>query len=313
MLCRELGLHCDDWDTSRGLSCNDHNVVTVYEYYSDLYMRHPELQWAGMAALAGGHVYGGMQDMHVLRKASRDVREQILRRHFPQMPAVLLDALVGATEAEFEFFEDKFVSMHKQIFRDLGWQHMAYDRGGIQEMRRLAAAGQLPRAELDAWEDIASGDPERIANGNEALLYREQKIILQDDYDEMKGHHGLVGLAMTYMMGQTTESPIPGGKPFREVVNEVGTINLPDEICLTPWGPCQSLGDITVRAPFATGNIATFDSRWKWITEDMLPRYQYLLEHEPDRIREEIGRPPHELADESRLIPIGYDPEDGVC
>ncbi|MFF5260377.1 DUF2515 family protein [Actinomadura viridis] len=315
LLCRQQQFHCDDWDPSRGLSCNDHNVVTVYRYYADLYLRNPELQWAGMASLAGGLVYGGMQDLHVLRKMSRDAREEVLRQRFPMMPNELIAAIAGATEAELEFFEDKFVAMHKQIFRDLGWQHLAYDRGGIQEIRRLADEGQIPRATLEAWEDIASGDPRRVSRGNEALLYREQKTILQDDYDEMKNHHGLLGLAVTYMMGQTSESPIPGGRPFRDVVNELATVDLPDQICLTPWGPCQSIpvDDITLRAPIATGNIATFDSRWKWISEDMLPRYQELLRTDPDRIRREVRRQPGDRAAEGRLIPIGYDPKDGVC
>src|SRR5206468_4333595 len=130
---------------------------------------------------------------------------------------------------------DKFVDMQKQIFVDLGWQHAAYDKGGIDAMRRLFAGRQLTRDMLEAWEDIASGDPERIRRGNKALLLREQKTVLQDDYDQMKGHGGGTGLAVTYLLGVTSQSPVPGGKPFRAVVKDVH-VDLPDRIPV-PIGP----------------------------------------------------------------------------
>jgi hypothetical protein len=60
-------------------------------------------------------------------------------------------------------------------------------------------------------------------------------------------------------------------------------------------------------------NIADLDSRWDWITGDMLPRYQRLLEEQPDLIGREIDRPLLERAQDYRLVPIGYNPQDGVC
>lgn len=306
-LCDTLGLDCENWDPERGVSCNDDNIVKTYEFYADVYRDHPELQWAGMAKLAGGLIYSGMQDMHVLRKLSRDARRSYLRQALPGMPGALVEALAGASEAELEYYEDKIANMQKQVFRDLGWQHEAYATGGIEEMRRLDAAGELPPGMLEAWEDIASGDPERIKRGNEELLFREQRVILQDDYDDMKGHNGLVGLAATYMIGLTAESPIPGGRPFREVAtSRVGT---PEQIC-TPWGWCQDIPSVGVDIP---KNIADLDSRWEWISEDMLPRYQRLLEEQPDRINREIDRSLLGRSQDYRLIPIGYNPRDGVC
>ena len=56
-------------------------------------------------------------------------------------------------------------------------------------------------------------------------------------------------------------SPVPGGKPFREVVPG---------------------GDITV-----------FEDRWKWIETDMLPAYERLT---PQRRRQPVDTPLGELA-----------------
>ncbi|MGI8330710.1 DUF2515 family protein [Actinomadura scrupuli] len=312
-LCQDLVLDCEGWDPNRGLSCNDDRIRRVYEYYADLFKRHPELQWAGMAKLAGGLVYAGMQDLHVLRKLSHDARVHFLRQLPIQLPDFLIAALADASEWELKHFEVQFVDMQKQIFRDLGWQHAAYDKGGIAEMRRLYAAQQLTPEMLDAWEDIASGDPARIKAGNKALLYREQKTVLQDDYDDMKNFQRPLGLAVTYLLGLTGESPVPGGRPFRDVIDEVH-INLPDQICVPITGPCINTPDEAVlQSPVPTGNIATFDTRWKWITEDMLPRYQWLLDNDPEQLRRAIAQPLPERAQQYRLVPIGYDPEDGLC
>lgn len=296
-LCDQLDLNCDDWDTSRGLSCNDGRIQQVYGYYQHLFDNHSELQWAGMAKLAGATVYSGTQDLHVLRSMTKSERLRWLGQHVSGLPKKWVDTIANAAGSELEFYEDKFVEMQKRIFMDLGWQHAAYDRGGLAEMRRLAQAGQLSPKLLYAWEDIASGDPERVKRGNTALLEREQHDILQPFYDQMQDRP--LGKAVTYMMSVTAESPVPGGEPFRDVVDEV---KLP-------------LG-ITVHAPAPTGNIATFSSRWKWISEDMLPAYTRLLENDTQGIKNTIDAPLSRRANQYRVIPPGlvaYNPKDGVC
>jgi hypothetical protein len=298
LLCTQLQLDCANWDTSRGLSCNDDRVQKVYAYYQGLFDRNSDLQWAGMAKLAGSTVYGGLQDIHILRSLTKDERLRWLAKYASGLPKELIDQLANAVGNEFDFYETKLVEMQKRIFLDLGWQHAAYERGGVREMRRLAAAGQLTPQLASAWEDIDSGDPERVKRGNTALLYREQHDILQPFYDQMKAHQPL-GLAVTYLIGVTADSPVPGGKPFRDVVNDV---HLP-------------LG-INVPVPVPTGNIATFDSRWKWISEDMLPTYTALLKNDPRSIRNTIDTPLTDRAKEFRIIPnwlVPYNPKDGVC
>lgn len=315
-LCRQLGIDPVAWDTTRGLSFNDDRITRVYEYYADLFLRHPELQWAGMAKLAGGLVYAGMQDLHVLRGLSADERLGWLASAMPGMPPGLAQVLAHAGEAELDAYEDTFVSMQRQIFEDMGWQHAAYDRGGIEEMRSLAARGELSPQLLTVWEDIASGDPERVQQGNMALLRREQETILQDDYDAMQERP--LGRSVTYLLGQVSESPITGGEPFRDVVNDV-QIDLPDQIRVPvpalPGGGSVEIDTpdtLTLDSPLLTGNIADFDSRWQWISQNMLPRYQTMLNEEMETLRGDVSRPLNERAQDYRLIPLPYDPHDGL-
>jgi hypothetical protein len=292
-LLQQLGIDPAAWDTSKGLSFNDDRIRRSYEYYADLFRRHPELQWAGMAKLAGTQVYGGIQDLHALRALSSDERLRWLAEAIPGLPPGTAHVLANASTAELDWYEDKLVDMQKQIFTDMGWQHHAYDRGGIDEMRRLASTGALPAEMLPVWEDIASGDPERIKQGNEALIVREQDMILQDDYDEILQRP--TGGAFTALLSATANSPVPGGAPFRDVVND---IRIGD--------------DITLDSPLPTGNVANWDDRWRWVTEDMLPAYERQLDSNMEGLRAEVDRPVEERAQDYRLTPLPYNPNDGL-
>ena len=196
---------------------------------------HPELQWAGMAHIAGGLFYAGWQDLYVAGQLADpvDAIRRILPLDFPgPVDDWILDHLFpnlagSFASDEIDWFLAKFLTMQRKIFDDLAWQHVAYSEGGIAEMRRLAASGQLPPELLHAWEDIASGEPDRIAAGNEALLNREQRQIIQPDYDEMRGHHGPVGEIFTRVLTWTAQSPIPGGHSYGDVVNHHLEVELP--------------------------------------------------------------------------------------
>lgn len=52
-----------------------------YGYYQRIYDRHPEVRWAGLAKLAGDTVYGGMQDIHVLRGMTKNERLRWLAKY----------------------------------------------------------------------------------------------------------------------------------------------------------------------------------------------------------------------------------------
>ena len=286
------------WRPGSGLVDNDATVRAVYRYYGELYLAHPELEWAGMANVVGPLFYAGWQDLYAARHLSDDAERlrylaQLL--DLPELPDwsdVLIDAfgisvnpltLVGQLAGEeLKWFEDRFLRMQREIFEDLAWQHEAYLWGGIEELRRLTSAGELDRATLWAWENIASGDPARVARGNEALLWREQRQVIQDDYDDIRRHHGPAGEAFTDLLTWLAESPFPDGRAYREVLPRI--VEVPT--FLPPlWLPGPKL-----RVPAPRGNVADFGNRWEWIRRDMLPAYRRLLA-DPERMRATVATP----------------------
>lgn len=303
-LCRQLRLGCESWqrDTSLGVSCNDWRIQQGYHFYQQIFDRHPEVRWAGLAKLAGDTVYGGMQDIHVLRGMTRDERIRWLAKYATHLPKWVIDALANLSERELDFYEVKLEQMQRKIFVDLGWQLSAYDRGGIAEMRRLKAAGQLDKTMLRAWENIASGDPRRISQGNQDLALREQRDILQPFYDEMLAHPG--GKAATYLFSLTAGTPVPGSQSFREYKTRPRETKLPGGIV------------IRHRPLLPDGDVANFPDRWDWLTHNVIPQYNKLLREDPQGIKKAIDAPLGDKAEEFRILPPEYFPynsKDGVC
>ena len=137
---------------------------------------------------------------------------------------------------------------------------------------RQQTNGQLTANELKTWENINSGDPARVKTGNEALLRREQQNVLEPFYDQIRerGPLGVTGKAMSVALSVLAESPVPGGKPFRDVVKYDVYLDIP-----------FVGGKYDVKVATVPGDITKFDDRWNWIKNDMLPRYQNLLATDP--------------------------------
>lgn len=313
------GIDPASWDPKKGLLANDETIQAVYRYYGQLYLDHPELQWAGMANLVGPMFYAGWQDLYAVRHiADEGQRIKYLSEllDLPKLPDWVYDVIDVTADLPFllspvslaedlvsedgEWFEVKFLQMQKEIFEDLAWQHEAYLGGGIEELRRVREQepDALDDETLRAWEDIDSGDPQRIARGNKALLRREQRRIVQDHYDEMRRHHGPVGEAFTRLLTLISDNPIPGGRPYRDVVTrtigfEIDTPRVP----LVGWDP----PDPGVHVTLPRGNIADFDDRWEWIERDMLPSYRRLLA-DPDQMRRLVETPVSERAGRLRRL-----------
>jgi hypothetical protein len=296
------GIDGGAWNPYDGLWVNDATVQAVYRYYGNLFLNHPEFQWAGMANIVGPMFYGGWQDMHAIREEldTDDDGFDLLGAVLPSIPGGALGAmpgplrdLIGAgrdlSAGEIEYFEDQFLVMQKAIFDDLAWQHEAFALGGAALMSQLHAnhPDQIDDRTLLAWQDIASGDPDRVAGGNEWLLRREQERVIQPYYDEMRNYHGIVGDTATYALSTMAENPLPGGHAYRDydpvsVGFDVDTPDIPVGSPL-PWGPHYEIGtpDVHVHMdlPIPAGNLSNFDDRWAWIENDMLPAYHDLLSH----------------------------------
>ena len=201
------------------------------------FLANSNLKWAGMAKMAGNAVWNGLK---------MNVKE----RQF--WPGIGVETTAAQTERAL-------VKMNLEIFQDLGWVHEAYTTGGIEEIRALAAAGEIEPKVAQAFEDIhkgaLAGNEDLVNKGNAALLEREQKEILKEGYAFLSKMG--IGVAMGYL----TESPIPEGKSFHDVV---------------------PIGDLT-----------NFQERWKWISSDMLPAWLALpAEVQKILVQKPIGSEP---------------------
>jgi hypothetical protein len=306
------------WDPQEGLQANDANVQAVYRLYGQLYTEDHALQWAGMANLVGPLFYAGWQDLNVVRNvADGGDRLKYLTGMLglPHLPGIVYDGadvlqdvtpLGGLSDLgsnELEWNEKKFLDMQKQIFDDMAWKHVAYTMGGIGLLREISRQGGLRPQELQPFEDIASGDPARVSSGNEALLRREQFDIIQNDYDEIRSHDGPVGATFTEALTWTAGNPIPGGHSYKADFHRDIDIDIP-LMNPVPIGP-QSVHVATIQVP--EGNVADFEDRWRWISQDMLPHYRELLQH-PDQMQALVDAPVADRAHQYRLVPLPYHP-----
>jgi uncharacterized protein YukE len=283
----EMGIDPATWDTSLGTEANWETIRSVYDFYGQAYLANPDLQWAGMANMIGPSFAGGFRDMAMMR----DLAQQILNNPAANIPVPVLDQieqLAGMTDQEIRFYEVSMLDMNKEIFLDQARQHQAYLNGGLAEINRLQESGAIDAGTAQAWADIDSGDPDRIQEGNTALLYREQNEIIADDYDTMRSHPG--GEAMTYMVTLAGEPSIPGARSYPEVFPYTFSVESPgpQNVPFTNWdNPTQFRTDFTTGFP--DGNIANADQRWELIRQDTLPAYQNLLATDPDRAAQIIG------------------------
>jgi len=228
------------WRPIEGFSQNIHVFLKVYAYYANLYNQNPNLRWAAMSKLAGGEVLRGLikeitpiVEAHKL-SAKWDFRGDLGGTGYQGGSAVIPGL---ATELERELLE-----MQKDIFFDLAWQHQAFVERGLSALEAANKSGELSNELLEAWRGIASGDETKVRTGNYALLKREQSERLKKHYQQIQELPDIDMIPKT-MSGHAL-SPIPGGRPFSEVV--------------------------------PGGDITDFSDRWRWITEDMIPAFERL-------------------------------------
>lgn len=235
------GIDPAKWRPREGFKENRAIVERVYAYDMGLFNRNENLLWAGMAKLAGGTVFRALLDAQLLLDA-----------HKWSVGGLGMGA--GVFVSYVLTVQVRLLEAQRSIFEDLAWQHQAFVEAGVSELRAH------PGVPIDAWQDIDSGAPTRIWNGNKTLLRREQEMVLAPFYKAVRDIKDFDQIPR--QMSDKAESPIPDGKPFRTVVPG---------------------GDITV-----------FADRWKWIETDMLPAYERLTS---ERRRQLVNTPLADLAD----------------
>lgn len=295
------GIDIGAWDPAAGTAANSAIIEQVYTYYGQLFLDHPELQWAGMANMIGPSFAGGFYDLDMLRDIARRVREA--GGDLPGIPfteadddlRTAIDVLSNLGDGELRFYESTFLSMQKEIFLDQASMHEAYLVGGTAEIDRLRDAGAIDPATGQAWHSIADGvardDPSLVSAGNTELLRREQWDIIRDDYDTMRDHPG-TGEVFTYAATLVGAPSIPGAHTFPQqfpLVVDNGRLPITG----------TSLGELVT--PLPDGNISVAEDRWKLVETDTLPAYQRLLATDPQGARDLIASDFGDRIGEQRL------------
>ncbi|MEN9936849.1 MAG: hypothetical protein RLZZ387_3428 [Chloroflexota bacterium] len=210
----------------------------ITEAYAEMYLRAPDVyKWAGMAALTSATVGRGMHLMLALRYSGAST-------------------LIGLWPCEAGLIFRQLCAGNALVFGDIYWQHLAYQRAGLEEIEGIAAAEGLDAQVLEGWRQIdagrRSGQSELVWRGNTALLEFEQRQVLQPGvYD--------LAPALWERIAGWIPSPIP-----------------------------SQLETFASYAP--DGSIGEFAERWRWITESMMPRWQELSERGGARVDRRLMR-----------------------
>ena len=204
-------------ESEEGVAANRHAINAVYDYYGDMYELDPaRFRWMGMARLVGAPLLAAFHDICALRKHTEKGRWGA-----PALPMPVA-VLLTLTPGELKFFEKTLLEMQRDIFMNIAWQHEAFLAGGLPEIERQIKARTIkpPTAMRAAWQDIATGEPDRVARGTKELVRLEQQDVIQRKYTKTRRHHEPVGQAVMWAFSQMAGDPppIPGGKPFRGVV-----------------------------------------------------------------------------------------------
>jgi hypothetical protein len=240
------------WDPATGFAANRACARNVYDYYGSLYQAHPHtLLWAGLARLGGLEVfYPGFLLLDTVRCVAAGETLPWLTRQ--PLVRKLLDALLPEADILF-MLECRLLEIQKRIFDDLAWQHEVYVRGRLDWLKHCRDEKSLPEPDYRAWQQINTEDcSASVAEGNKALLRREQEIVIQPLYNTLENdllwarlcfadcallHPSAAFSALALAMHGTMES-------FREM--------LPD------------------------GDIMDLEDRWRWIEQDVYPRWLHL-------------------------------------
>lgn len=289
------GIDLAAWDPRAGVRANRQNLIDSYSYYVGLQLSHRELQWAGMGGLVGADFGGGLIDFELmadvydfpgLAQAANAIVGETLAALGPgavdQLPKglrALARSGAAITPEDLRHILGEILVMQKNIFSDLMPMHQAYVTEGLPALEQMHRAGLFDGSIMAAWRDVASGEEDRIAAGNAALLEREQGVIIRAQWDGVRNYRGDVGEAVTYLSTVAASPSVAGvtaPRSFRPI--EI-TARLAD----------GRTGTLT--APLPGWNWSVFGERWDYISTDLLPKYKTMVEDDWPRLEAELREP----------------------
>ncbi|MFE9320570.1 hypothetical protein ACIHDR_06840 [Nocardia sp. NPDC052278] len=263
------------WDPALGVRANQRTFSQVYVNYFRLANQHQEYWWAGLAGIAGGSFASGFFDLgdvglvldvpgiHQLGDAVAD----LLRGTPPELVAGLpADIRLLATEGsrlsaeDVAWYQTRLMIMQKHIFTDLVPMHEAYAALGMAGIDEMYAAGVIDADIRTAWQSIDSHTRDGYVDALIRMTDREQNRVIADQWDATSAGRGAMGRVMTYVSTVAGKPAVPG-------VRAPGVF-APATVSADIAGRTVSL-----RTPLPDFNWADRDTRWAYITGDLVLRH----------------------------------------
>ncbi|PXX54588.1 hypothetical protein DFR70_12429 [Nocardia tenerifensis] len=272
---RNAAIDLAAWDPARGVHANEATFNQVYVNYLRLTVQHPEFYWAGLAGIAGGSFASGFFDMsdvgvvldlpgiHRLGDTVADLLRGTPPELVRELPA---DLRLLATEGprlsveDIAWYQTRLMIMQKHIFTDLVPMHEAYAALGLRGVDEMSEAGVLDADIHTAWRSLASGTPEGKVDALIRMTDREQNRVIADQWDETSAGRAPIGRVLTYVSTIAGKPAVPG-------VRAPGV-----------FAPATVRADVggrtlALRTPLPDFNWADRDTRWTYITGDLVPRH----------------------------------------
>ena len=292
------GIDLASWDPRAGVEANRENLIKSYRYYEDLQLGNRELQWAGMGGLVGADFGGGLIDFELLTNvydfpqlqqtsraivgAATDAAGPQLVDQLPKGLRALANSGSSITGEDLHYILGMILVMQKNIFSDLMPMHRAYVTEGLPALEEMQRAGLFGDTIMDAWRDVASKTPDRIAAGNAVLLQREQGVVIRDQWNTVRAYKGDVGEAITYAATVAGSPSVAGVLPPRSFRPVEVSSTLPDG------------RTATLTTPLPAWNWSVYEERWDYITTQLLPKYKAMVENNWPQLESEL-RVPYEI------------------
>ncbi|MDG3009323.1 hypothetical protein G4X40_04080 [Rhodococcus sp. D2-41] len=305
------GIDLARWDPRAGVAANRENLVKSYTFYEQLQLHHRELQWAGMGGLVGADFGGGLLDFDLATgiyslPGIANLANQIVTRVdgalgpdgialLPEGLRALARAGQTITPEDLRYIQGQILVMQKNIFGDLMTMHRAYVSKGLPALEEMQRAGLFGDNIMSAWRDIASGNADRIANGNAVLLQREQGVAIKAQWDQTRAYKGDVGEAITYLSTVAGSPSVAGVLPPRQFHSVQISRVLPDG------------RTATLHTPLPDWNWSVYDQRWEYITSQLLPKYKVMVNDHWPQLAAELQVPYEQQLEGHR--PINNIPE----
>ncbi|WP_328403607.1 hypothetical protein [Nocardia sp. NBC_00403] len=272
---RNAAIDLATWNPARGVRANQNTFNLVYVNYFRLANQHPEFWWAGLAGIAGGSFASGFFDLddiggvldvpgiHQFGNAVADLLRATPEELVRKVPAdIRLLATEGArlSAEDLAWYQTRLMIMQKHIFTDLVPMHEAYVALGMAGIDEMYAAGVIDADIRAAWQSIDSHTPGGYEDALVRMTDREQNRVIADQWDATSAGRGTIGRVLTYMSTVVGKPAVPG--------------------VLAPgvFAPATVRADVggrtvALRTPLPDFNWADRDTRWAYITGDLVPRH----------------------------------------